>query len=262
MANRFCYGVYPQSHPHFYLVLLRCLFSISRFWSYQHLVLLRCLVSISLVRRLFQSHAYGFTINLVLLQHLYRCHACGYLVSATATVSILNLTPWIYHKVGSATVSTLNLMPLATWFIFSRSRSHAYTYLVLLWLRQQCLFSISSRWLWLLGSATMSILNLRLLCYQQFGQSIHSATVNSIGLRASCAVGGTDHKFLRISDVPEVMQAIYRLKDRVLSYYELDSLWLSLSDRSPDWYDDCISSELQLHPPFSVDLVQAGTRHG
>jgi len=155
-----------------------------------------------------QSHAYGFTINLVLLQHLYRCHAFGYLVSATATVSILNLTPWIYHKVGSATVSILNLMPLATWSIFSRSRSHAYTYLVLLWLRQQCLLSISSRWLWLLGSATMSILNLRLLCYQQFGQSIHSATVNSIGLRSSCAVGGTDHKFLRISDVPEVMQAI------------------------------------------------------
>ena len=75
-------------------------------------------------------------------------------------------------------------------------------------------------------------------------------------------VGGTDHKFLRISDVPEVMQAIYRLKDRVLSYYEWDSLWLSLSDQSPDWYDDCISSELQLHPPFSVELVQAGTRHG
>ena len=76
-------------------------------------------------------------------------------------------------------------------------------------------------------------------------------------------VGGTDHKFLRISDVPEVMQAIYRLKDRVLSYYEWDSLWLSLSDRSPDWYDDGISSEfLLLHPPFSVELVQAGTRHG
>ena len=121
-----------------------------------------------------QSHAYGFTINLVLQQRLYRCHAFVYLVSATATVSILNLTPWIYHKVGSATVYILNLMPLATWSIFSRSRSHAYTYLVLLWLRLQCLFSISSK----LGSATMSILNLRLLCYQQFG----FATVSSLNL--------------------------------------------------------------------------------
>jgi len=134
-----CYGVYCRSHSFGYLVLLWLRCPISRL-GFTNIWFCCGVCSRSLWYGVYsQSHAYGFTINLVLLQRLYRCHAFGYLVSATATVSILNLTPWIYHKVGSATVSILNLMPMATWSIFSRSRSHAYTYLVLLWL--QCLFS-------------------------------------------------------------------------------------------------------------------------
>eukprot|EP00985_Skeletonema_marinoi_P025123 scaffold18126_cov140-Skeletonema_marinoi.AAC.5 len=88
-----------------------------------------------------------------------------------------------------------------------------------------------------MATATVSILNLKqmamaawfrynvhsqspLITYQQFGQSIHSATVNSIGLRSSCAVGGTDHnhKFLRISDVPETDLPIGVTIVSVLSY--------------------------------------------
>ena len=74
----------------------------------------------------------------------------------------------------------------------------------------------------------------------------------------SSVVGGYGHQFQRISDVPEVMQAVYRLKGR-LSFFEDD--W-RLSRESPDRYDEHIYGSLRVHPPFNIEMVKAGTRNG
>jgi len=74
-------------------------------------------------------------------------------------------------------------------------------------------------------------------------------------------VGGEGHEFHSISDVPEVMQAIYRLKDRGL--FSEERFW-RLSDESPDRYDGNIGNNIMfgVDPPFKIEMLEAGTRRG
>mmetsp|Transcript_31816 Transcript_31816/g.53859 ORF Transcript_31816/g.53859 Transcript_31816/m.53859 type:complete len:383 (-) Transcript_31816:26-1174(-) len=65
-------------------------------------------------------------------------------------------------------------------------------------------------------------------------------------------LGGRNHEFQRISDVPDAMHAIHRLQQRSNFRVYKPSGWY-LSKLSPDSYDD---------GPFSIQLVKAGTRRG
>ena len=80
------------------------------------------------------------------------------------------------------------------------------------------------------------------------------------GLSLPCGVvGGYGYSFQRISDVPEVMQVVHRLKVRGLLSDE--NSW-ELSPASPDQYDEHIQESLYLLPPFNITMVKAGTRRG
>ncbi|KAK1741979.1 hypothetical protein QTG54_007552 [Skeletonema marinoi] len=70
-------------------------------------------------------------------------------------------------------------------------------------------------------------------------------SLEDLTLPESVVGGMMGHDFQSISDVPEVMQAIYRLKERDLFS---DERYWRLSDESPDRYDERI--------------VEAGTRRG
>eukprot|EP00984_Skeletonema_dohrnii_P034655 scaffold33624_cov191-Skeletonema_dohrnii-CCMP3373.AAC.4 len=75
--------------------------------------------------------------------------------------------------------------------------------------------------------------------------------------------GGMEYKFQSISEVPSFMQAVHLLMQRTPKLFEKDRLarafgW-SLSQQSPDWYDSRRGSP---QPPFSLQIIQAGSRRG
>ena len=75
-------------------------------------------------------------------------------------------------------------------------------------------------------------------------------------------IGSSYHEFQVASDVPSVVEAIYRLRQREPSLIpNLGSLHWKLSRDSPEWYD---SSDEHGHPPppFCIDLFQVGSRVG
>jgi len=73
--------------------------------------------------------------------------------------------------------------------------------------------------------------------------------------------GGNGYEFYRISEVPEFMSILYRLKKLRPALFH-DYYWF-LSKGSPDWYDteDDGQAIVQL-APFVIKLVQAGSRLG
>jgi len=75
-------------------------------------------------------------------------------------------------------------------------------------------------------------------------------------------IGAKCHHFQRISDVPSVAEAIYRLSQRDPPLIKnLDCVYWSLSRDSPEWYDrNCENGHPP--PPFSIDFVRAGSRFG
>jgi hypothetical protein len=74
----------------------------------------------------------------------------------------------------------------------------------------------------------------------------------------STIYGGRGYELQRISDAPELMRALYLLKKQHPSLM-LDDWVGKLSEDSPDWYD---WDEDDVSPPFSISLVEAGTRIG
>ncbi len=75
-------------------------------------------------------------------------------------------------------------------------------------------------------------------------------------------IGAKCHKFQRISDVPSVAEAIYRLKQRDPPLVKrLEYIDWRLSIDSPEWYS---KNDERGHPPppFLIDFVQAGSRVG
>ncbi len=78
----------------------------------------------------------------------------------------------------------------------------------------------------------------------------------------SSVIGVGAQDFQRISDVPSVAEAIYRLNQRNPPLVKsLEYISWRLSRDSPEWY---ASSGERGHPPppFSIDFVQAGSRVG
>jgi hypothetical protein len=68
--------------------------------------------------------------------------------------------------------------------------------------------------------------------------------------------GGKGYEFQHISDGPDIIRAVYLLKQRPALKYH----WYGqLSQASLDWYE---SVEDFIRPPFNIRLVQAGTRVG
>ena len=74
----------------------------------------------------------------------------------------------------------------------------------------------------------------------------------------STIYGGIEYELQRISDAPELMRALYRLKKQHPPLF-LDQWYGCLSQDSPDWYD---WDEDNVSPPFCISLVEAGTRFG
>ncbi len=79
-------------------------------------------------------------------------------------------------------------------------------------------------------------------------------------------IGGESYQFQRVSEVPSVIDAIYRLSRRDLSPfpnfndYHLYRTW-GLSSDSPDWYD-AVGQRRIPPPPHNVGFVRVGTRLG
>ena len=83
---------------------------------------------------------------------------------------------------------------------------------------------------------------------------------------AEGVIGGEGYEFQRLSDVPSVIDAIYRLSRRDPSPfsnfndYHLYRTW-KLSRDSPDWYD-AVGQQGMPSPPHNVGFVRVGTRLG
>jgi hypothetical protein len=77
--------------------------------------------------------------------------------------------------------------------------------------------------------------------------------------------GGIGHEFQRISDAPDIMQAIHHLLRRSPTMFDECSLseafYWCLSREAPDWYAWSWESE-NPPPPFQMQFVQAGSRLG
>jgi hypothetical protein len=80
-------------------------------------------------------------------------------------------------------------------------------------------------------------------------------------------IGGRNYQFQRVSDVPSVIDAVYRLSRRDPSPFpdfndcHLYRTW-KLSRDSPDWYDDAVGQQGTPSPPHTVGFVRVGTRLG
>jgi hypothetical protein len=72
--------------------------------------------------------------------------------------------------------------------------------------------------------------------------------------------GGVGYEFHRISDGPDVMRAMYLLKKQRPALTLTKGYWYGkLSEDSPDWYQ---SMSMKYSPPFTIRLVEAGSRIG
>jgi hypothetical protein len=71
--------------------------------------------------------------------------------------------------------------------------------------------------------------------------------------------GGKEYEFHRVSDVPDVMHSIHRLRKRFFGFAEM--WYWSLSDQSPDFYG-CYPHPRAPDHSFFVASVQAGSRWG
>ncbi len=75
--------------------------------------------------------------------------------------------------------------------------------------------------------------------------------------------GGRGSEFQRISDGPELIRAIYRLKKQRPALFGIDKWYWILSRRSPDWYESLEDDEIFSYPPpFYIHFVKAGSRVG
>ena len=78
-------------------------------------------------------------------------------------------------------------------------------------------------------------------------------------------IGGRNYQFQRVSDVPSVVDAVYRLSRRDLSLFpeinNYNNLNWKLSRDSPDWYD-AVGQQRIPPPPHKVCFVRVGTRLG
>jgi hypothetical protein len=71
--------------------------------------------------------------------------------------------------------------------------------------------------------------------------------------------GGVGYEFQLISDAPDLVRAVYRLKKQRPNLKELfQYLGWRLSEDSPDWYE----SEIDESFPFDISFVEAGSRIG
>eukprot|EP00984_Skeletonema_dohrnii_P034653 scaffold33624_cov191-Skeletonema_dohrnii-CCMP3373.AAC.2 len=80
---------------------------------------------------------------------------------------------------------------------------------------------------------------------------------------SSGVVGGRGHEFQHVSDVPSVIDAYQRLKERRASLFTQDGnmRYWRLSKESPDWYEG--EDDLRFpRPPFMIKFVKAGSRFG
>ena len=86
---------------------------------------------------------------------------------------------------------------------------------------------------------------------------------------SSGVIGGREYQFQRLSDVPSVVDALYRLSRRDPSLfpdfnnYKCSNIlnW-KLSRDSPDWYDRIGGHQGIPSPPHTVGFVRVGTRLG
>jgi hypothetical protein len=87
--------------------------------------------------------------------------------------------------------------------------------------------------------------------------------LTELGL-SSGVIGGEGYQFQRVSDVPSVINAIYRLSRRESSpfkpYFLANKIWI-LSQDSSDWYD-ALGQRGMPSPPLHVGFVRVGTRLG
>jgi hypothetical protein len=78
-------------------------------------------------------------------------------------------------------------------------------------------------------------------------------------------IGGRDYQFQRVSEVPSVINALYRLSRRDPSPFPDFNDYLyrnwKLSKDSPDWYD-AVGQQGMPAPPHTVGFVRVGTRLG
>jgi hypothetical protein len=69
--------------------------------------------------------------------------------------------------------------------------------------------------------------------------------------------GGQGYKFQRISDAPDLVRAVYLLKQQRRAL-KLEDWYGELSEDSPDWYE-----QMAIYlPPFRIRFVKAGSRVG
>ena len=76
--------------------------------------------------------------------------------------------------------------------------------------------------------------------------------------------GGSGHEIERISDAPDLVRAVHRLKRQRPTLSMLKNWQGMLSDDSPDqyWYEGEIGEEVEVFPPFYIRFVEAGSRIG
>ena len=71
--------------------------------------------------------------------------------------------------------------------------------------------------------------------------------------------GGMGYEFQRISDGPDLIRTLYRMKKQHLTLQCWTRYW-KLSGDSPEWYE--ITNEYDETPPFYICFVKAGSRIG
>jgi hypothetical protein len=78
--------------------------------------------------------------------------------------------------------------------------------------------------------------------------------------------GGMGYELQRISDAPDLVRTVYRLKKQrpALEMQDMDQDWYGkLSDDSPDWYESVEEDDVHGDtPPFFIYFVKAGSRVG
>jgi hypothetical protein len=72
--------------------------------------------------------------------------------------------------------------------------------------------------------------------------------------------GISGYEIWRISDGPELIRAVYRLKKQRPALIDIDNWYGKLSEDSPDWYEPV--DDFDYPPPFFIRLVEAGSRVG
>jgi hypothetical protein len=72
--------------------------------------------------------------------------------------------------------------------------------------------------------------------------------------------GGKGYELQNIADASDLVRAVYLLEKQRPGLFHLEVWYVKLSGDSPDWYES--AEEDDQEPPFSIQLVQAGSRIG